>query len=163
MSDQLERIGSFSVDHNRLERGVYVSRKDEVGNEIITSFDIRIKRPNREPVLDIAILHTIEHLGATFLRNHQEWAERTIYFGPMGCRTGCYVIFKGDLSSKDIIEILKEMFAFITSFEGDIPGASAIECGHYLSMDLPMAKFESKSYLIEVLDGIKEENLIYPK
>ncbi len=162
MSDSLERIGSFSVDHNRLERGVYVSRKDEVGGEIITSFDVRLKRPNREPVVDIAILHTIEHLGATFLRNHKTWEEKTIYFGPMGCRTGCYVIFKGDLTSGDIVEILKEMFTFIINFEGTIPGASAVECGHYLSMDLPMAKFESKKYVEEVLNGIKEENLVYP-
>lgn len=163
MKDTLERIGSFSVDHNLLNRGVYVSRKDEVGGEIITSLDIRLKRPNREPVLDIMILHAMEHLGATFLRNHDVWAEKTIYFGPMGCRTGCYVIFKGDLESKDVIEILKEMFDFIAKFEGTIPGASAVECGHFLSMDLPMAKYESNKYLIEVLDGIKEESLVYPK
>ncbi|MDC7220475.1 MAG: S-ribosylhomocysteine lyase [Spirochaetales bacterium] len=158
----MERIGSFSVDHNKLKRGVYVSRKDAVGGEVITSFDIRIKRPNREPILDIASLHTIEHLGATFLRNHNEWADKTIYFGPMGCRTGCYMLLKGDLESKDVVDLLKEMFQFINDFEGKIPGASAVECGHYLSQDLPMAKWESAKYLSEVLEDIDESRLIYP-
>jgi S-ribosylhomocysteine lyase len=163
MKDEMERIGSFSVDHNKLKRGVYVSRIDEVGSEKITSYDIRIKRPNREPVLDIAILHSIEHLGATFLRNHKVWTDKTIYFGPMGCRTGCYLLLKGDLPSGEIVDLLTEMFRFIADFEGKIPGASAVECGHHLSMDLPMAKYESAKYLKEVLENIDESRLVYPE
>lgn len=158
----LKRIGSFSVDHNKLSRGIFVSRKDSVGNEIITTFDVRLKLPNREPVVDIAILHTIEHLGATFLRNHKTWADKTIYFGPMGCQTGVYVLFKGDLNSSAVVEIITEMFEFIAEFEGKVPGASAVECGHYLSMDLPMANYEAKKFLSETLKNLKEENLNYP-
>ena len=122
-----------------------------------------MKLPNREPVINIAELHTIEHLGATFLRNHPTGKDEIIYFGPMGCRTGFYVILKGKLESKDIVELMKEMFDFISKFEGDIPGASAIECGNYLDQNLPMARYEAKKYLEETLNNIKEENLIYPK
>ena len=159
----MERIASFTVDHNKLLRGLYVSRKDAVGAESVTTFDIRMKTPNQEPVIDVPALHTIEHLGATFLRNHAEWDEKTVYFGPMGCRTGCYVIFKGDLSSRDAVPIIKEMFSFIAEFEGDIPGASAVECGNYLDQNLPMARWEAKKYLEEVLENLKDENLVYPE
>ena len=158
----MKRIASFTVDHTRLKRGLYVSRKDAVGAEYVTTFDIRMKTPNAEPVLDVPALHTIEHIGATFLRNHAEWAEKTVYFGPMGCRTGCYVIFKGDLNSEDAIGIVKELFTFITDFDGAIPGASAVECGNYLSQDLPMARYEARKYLTEVLHALTPENLTYP-
>lgn len=158
----MRRIESFSVDHSRLLRGLYVSRKDPVGGDMVTTFDIRMKEPNREPVIDIPAMHTIEHIGATFLRNNKVWAEKTVYFGPMGCRTGFYVILKGDLSSEDIMMIMKDMFAFIAAYEGDIPGASAVECGNYLCQDLPMARWEAGKYLKEVLEGLKHENTVYP-
>ena len=161
----MEKIESFKVDHELLKRGLYVSRKDydNDSNKVIsTTFDIRMKEPNREPVINIAELHTIEHLGATFLRNHSVYKNQTIYFGPMGCRTGFYVIFKGDLNSKDIISVIKEMFLFITEYEGDIPGADAKSCGNYLDQNLSMAKYEAKKFYNEILIDIKEENLIYP-
>ena len=160
----MEKIESFKVNHKLLKRGIYVSRKDynEKGEVIATTFDIRVKEPNREPVINIAELHTIEHLGATFLRNHDEYKNKTIYFGPMGCRTGFYVIFKGDLESKNIINIMKEMYEFMTNFEGDIPGADEFSCGNYLDQNLPMAKYESKKFLEEILNNIKDENMNYP-
>lgn len=159
----MEKIASFTVDHNKLKRGIYVSRKDKVGSEILTSFDIRTKLPNQEPAMDIPAMHTMEHLGATFLRNHKEWANRTIYFGPMGCRTGFYVIFHGDLLSKDIVNVTKEMFDFMAHFEGQIPGTNKIECGNYMSHDLAMAKWESEKFRIEVLENLSDENLNYPE
>jgi len=158
----MKRIASFTVDHTRLKRGIYVSRQDTVGSKYVTTFDIRMKTPNAEPVLDVPALHTIEHIGATFLRNHPEWAEKTIYFGPMGCRTGCYVIFKGDLRSEEVVGIVKELFTFIAEFDGAIPGASAVECGNYLSQDLPMARYEARKYVSEVLQALTPENLVYP-
>lgn len=159
----MERIASFTVDHIRLNRGIYVSRLDEINGNYLTSFDIRMKLPNREPVINIAELHTIEHLGATFLRNHPIWKNEIVYFGPMGCRTGFYVILKGNLKSEDIVDLMKETFEFMANFEGDIPGATAIECGNYLDQNLPMAKYEAKKYLEETLNNLKEENLNYPK
>jgi len=159
----MERIESFNVDHTKLKRGIYVSRLDSVGDSYVTTFDIRMKVPNEEPVIDVPALHTIEHLGATFLRNNKEWDEKTVYFGPMGCRTGCYVIFKGNLKSSEVVDIMKEMFQFIADYDGNIPGASAVECGNYLSMDLPMAKYESGKFVNEVLEVIKKENLNYPE
>lgn len=161
----MDKIESFKVNHELLNRGIYVSRKDYDNNTnevIATTFDIRIKEPNREPVINIAELHTIEHLGATFLRNHPVYKNETIYFGPMGCRTGFYVIFKGDLNSRDIINIMQKMFKFIANYEGEIPGADSKSCGNYLDQNLPMAKFEANKYYNEVLLNIKEENLEYP-
>lgn len=160
----MEKIESFKVNHEILKRGIYVSRKDyNTSNEVIaTTFDIRIKEPNREPVINISELHTIEHLGATFLRNHPVYKNETIYFGPMGCRTGFYVILKGDLESKDIIDIMKEMFTFIAEYEGEIPGADAKSCGNYLDQNLPMAKYEAKKFYKEVLENIEQENMVYP-
>lgn len=161
----MKKIESFKVNHELLKRGVYVSRKDynyETGEVIATTFDIRMKEPNREPVMNIAEVHTIEHLGATFLRNHKDYKKETIYFGPMGCRTGFYVIFKGDLDSKDVVGIIREMFEFISKYEGKIPGADPKSCGNYLDQNLPMAKFEAKKYLDEVLKKIKKDNLVYP-
>ena len=159
----MERIASFQVDHIRLNRGIYVSRIDEINGNYLTSFDIRMKLPNREPVINIAELHTMEHLGATFLRNHPVWKDKIVYFGPMGCRTGFYLILKGKLESKDIVELMKETFKFMAEFKGDVPGATAIECGNYLDQNLPMANFEAKKYLEETLEKLNEENLNYPK
>ena len=161
----MEKIESFQVNHELLKRGLYVSRKDydNKTNEVTaTTFDIRMKEPNREPVMNIAEVHTIEHLGATFLRNHPIYKKETIYFGPMGCRTGFYVIFKGDLTSKDVLGIITEMFDFISKYEGDVPGADPMSCGNYLDQNLPMAKFEAKKYLDNTLNNISEENLVYP-
>ncbi|MDM8158331.1 S-ribosylhomocysteine lyase [Labilibaculum sp. K2S] len=159
----MEKIQSFTVDHNKLKRGIYVSRKDKVGAETLTSFDIRTKLPNQEPAMDIPAMHTMEHLGATFLRNHKEWADRTIYFGPMGCRTGFYAIFNGDLESKDIVKVTQEMFDFMADFNSEIPGTNKIECGNYMSHDLPMAKWESNKFKTEVLEHLTDENLNYPE
>ena len=159
----MKKIESFQVNHLKLKRGIYVSRQDKVGENIVTTFDIRMKEPNREPVMNIAELHTIEHLGATFLRNHEIYDRETIYFGPMGCRTGFYVIFKNDLKSPDVYEIIKEMFFFIMNYEGDVPGADAISCGNYRDMNLDMAKYEASKFYEEVLLNIKEENLNYPE
>ena len=161
----MEKIESFKVNHELLKRGIYVSRKDydNTTNQVIaTTFDIRMKEPNREPVLNTSEIHTIEHLGATYLRNHEKYKNETIYFGPMGCRTGFYVIFKGDLESKDIVEIIKDMFIFISEYEGEVPGADPKSCGNYLDQNLPMAKYEAKKFLKETLDNLIEENLIYP-
>ena len=159
----MERIASFQVDHVRLNRGLYVSRIDEINGNYLTSFDIRMKLPNREPVINVAELHTMEHLGATFLRNHPVWKEQIVYFGPMGCRTGFYLILKGKLESKDIVELMKELYKFMAEFKGDIPGATAIECGNYLDQNLPMANYEAKKYLEETLENLSEENLNYPE
>jgi len=158
----MKRIASFSIDHSILLRGIYVSRKDNLGNQWLTTFDIRMKEPNREPVLDVPLLHTIEHLGATWLRNNPNWGERVVYFGPMGCRTGCYLILKGNLESKEVVQLIKKLFAFIVDYSGSIPGADPKECGNYIAHDLPMAAFEAKKFLTEVLANPGPENLEYP-
>lgn len=158
----MEKIPSFTIDHNKLLRGIYVSRKDKVGEEVVTTFDIRMKEPNREPVLHIGALHAIEHLAATFLRNNKQWKERIIYWGPMGCLTGNYLIIKGDLKSDDIVELMRETFESIANFKGKIPGAEPQDCGNYLLHDLPMARWESRKFLDEVLYNITEANLNYP-
>lgn len=157
----MKKIPSFTVNHLTLQPGVYVSRQDAVGEEIITTFDVRMKAPNREPVVHPNALHTIEHLAATFLRNHPVWAERIIYWGPMGCLTGNYLIVKGDLTSAEILPLMVETFRFISSYEGEIPGASPRDCGNYQLMDLTMARWEAAKYL-EVLENATEENLVYP-
>ncbi len=159
----MKTIPSFTINHERLLRGIYVSRKDEVGGEVVTTFDIRMKAPNREPALHPGALHTIEHLAATYLRNDPEWAGRIVYWGPMGCLTGNYLLVKGDLEPKDIIELMRRTFAFIADFDGDVPGAAPRDCGNYLLHDLPMARFEARKYLDEVLDRITEENQNYPE
>ena len=159
----MQKITSFTIDHIKLVPGVYVSRKDPVGSEVITTFDLRMTSPNDEPVMNTAEMHAIEHLAATFLRNHKEFGPKIIYFGPMGCRTGFYLLLAGDYESKDIIELLKELYTFIAEFESEIPGASAKDCGNYLDMNLPMAKYLAKKYLDEVLTGITEERLVYPE
>jgi S-ribosylhomocysteine lyase len=158
----MKQIASFTIDHMNLLRGIYVSRKDKVGTQVLTTFDIRMTRPNYEPVMNTAEIHTVEHLAATYLRNHTEFADKTIYFGPMGCRTGFYLILAGDYQSRDIIPLLTDMFEFIKDFEGDIPGASAEGCGNYLDMNLNMAKYLANRFLNEILYKITESNLKYP-
>lgn len=159
----MEKIPSFTIDHIRLLRGVYVSRQDVVGGEIVTTFDVRMKEPNREPALSPSAIHTMEHLVATFLRNHLVWASRIIYWGPMGCLTGNYLIVRGDVPSRDIVPLLREAFSFVASYEGEVPGATARDCGNHLLMNLPEAQWEARKYLSEVLDNISEENLNYPE
>lgn len=158
----MEKITSFTIDHIRLIPGVYVSRKDPVGSETITTFDIRMTSPNDEPVMNTAEMHTIEHLAATFLRNHKDFGSKIIYFGPMGCRTGFYLLLAGDYESEDILELLRELFTFIADFKGEVPGASAKDCGNYLDMNLPMANYLARKYLAEVLTDISKERLVYP-
>ena len=158
----MKTIPSFTIDHLNLLRGIYVSRKDSVGGDVVTTFDVRMKEPNREPALGQGALHTIEHLAATYLRNNEKWADKIIYWGPMGCLTGNYLLMKGDLESKEIVELMKDTFRFIAEFEGDIPGASPKDCGNYLLNDLPMAKLEAAKYLHEVLEQITHKNLNYP-
>lgn len=158
----MEKIASFTINHIKLQPGIYVSRKDHIGAETVTTFDIRMTSPNEEPVMNTAEVHAIEHLAATFLRNHGEYGSRIVYFGPMGCRTGFYLLLAGDYASRDIVPLLKEMFAFIRDFEGEIPGASPMDCGNYLDMNLPMANYLADRYLREVLEGITQERLVYP-
>ena len=159
----MKKIASFTIDHIKLVPGVYVSRKDYVGSEVITTFDLRMTSPNDEPVMNTAEMHTIEHLAATFLRNHTEYGPKTIYFGPMGCRTGFYLLLAGDLESKDIVDLMIEMFTFIANYNDEVPGASAKDCGNYLDMNLPMANWLAKRYLDNVLLSITDEQLVYPE
>ncbi len=159
----MEKIASFTIDHTRLNRGIYVSRQDEIGGEKVTTFDIRMKLPNREPVLGQGAIHTIEHLAATFLRNHPLWKDRIVYWGPMGCLTGNYLIMRGDLTSRDILPLMQETFKFVADYEGEIPGTTARDCGTYLLHDLPMARYEARKYLEETLLCATEENLVYPE
>ena len=159
----MDKIPSFTIDHERLLRGIYVSRKDQVGGETVTTFDIRMKEPNREPVLHPGALHTIEHLAATYLRNDAEWKDRIIYWGPMGCLTGNYLLLRGDLESRDIVELMQRTFRFVAEFSGEVPGTAPRDCGNWLLHDLPMAKLEAKKYLTEVLENITDANLVYPQ
>ena len=159
----MEKITSFTIDHLKLEPGIYVSRKDHIGQETITTFDLRMTRPNFEPVMNTAEVHTMEHLGATFLRNHKEYADRVIYFGPMGCRTGFYLLLAGDLESSDIVGLVTELYEFISTFEGEVPGAAAKDCGNYLDMNLQMAKYVAERYLKQTLRNIDEAHLVYPE
>lgn len=160
----MEKIPSFTINHILLKRGIYVSRRDVTASgDILTTFDVRMKEPNREPAVNQSALHTIEHLAATFLRNHPTWKNEIIYWGPMGCCTGNYLIVKGELSSRDILPLMIETFEFIRDFEGDIPGATPRDCGNYLLNNLPMAKWEAEKYLREVLTVATEENLVYPE
>lgn len=160
----MEKIASFTINHLKLLRGIYVSRVDTLPNgDVITTFDIRMKQPNREPAVSQSALHTIEHLAATFLRNQPEWKDKVIYWGPMGCCTGNYLLMSGKLTSKDILPLMQDTFRFIAEYEGSIPGATARDCGNYTLNNLPMAKWEARKYLIEVLENIKDENLEYPQ
>lgn len=163
----MEKIASFQIDHLRLKPGLYVSRKDRFTSKesaakvTITTFDLRLKEPNKEPVIDMPALHTIEHLAATFIRSSNEWAERTVYFGPMGCRTGFYLILEGDLGCEDILPLIRQTFDWIISFDGIIPGAAAAECGNWQEQNLEMAKWEARRYA-SLLENPARENLEYP-
>ena len=159
----MKKITSFTIDHIKLQPGVYVSRKDHAGSEVITTFDLRMTSPNEEPVMNTAEVHTIEHLGATFLRNHREFASRTIYFGPMGCRTGFYLLLAGDYISRDIVPLMVEMYEFIREYKDQVPGASPKDCGNYLDMNLGMANLLAKRYLDQVLYHITDDRLNYPE
>ncbi len=159
----MEKIASFTIDHIRLLPGVYVSRKDTAGQEVITTFDLRMTSPNDEPVMNTAEVHTIEHLGATFLRNHQDYGNKTIYFGPMGCRTGFYLLLAGDYHSKDIVPLVTQMFEYIRDYRGEVPGASPRDCGNYLDMNLNMANYLASRYLEQVLYHIDDSRLFYPE
>lgn len=159
----MEKIASFTIDHIKLQPGIYVSRKDQVGGSVITTFDLRMTSPNEEPVMNTAEMHAIEHLAATFLRNHSEYKDKTIYFGPMGCRTGFYLLLAGDYTSESIVSLMIEMYEFIRTFKDPIPGASAKDCGNYMDMNLPMARYLADKYLDKVLYRITPDRLIYPE
>lgn len=160
----MKKIASFTIDHLRLKRGVYVSRRDVTpGGDVITTFDVRLTEPNREPALDPRALHAMEHLAATYLRNNPEWKDRVVYWGPMGCCTGNYLLMQGALEPADIVPLLRDTFAFIADFEGDIPGATARDCGNYTFNDLPAARAAARRFLTEVLTDIRPENMTYPE
>ena len=159
----MEKITSFTINHLVLEPGIYVSRVDNYGGSSITTFDLRMTAPNKEPVMNNAEMHTIEHLGATFLRNDPEWSDKVVYFGPMGCRTGFYMLLAGDLTSRDVVDLVTRMYEFIRDFQDDIPGASARDCGNYLDQNLPMANWLATRYLDNTLYNITENHLVYPE
>lgn len=159
----MEKIASFTINHIKLQPGIYVSRKDTVGSEVITTFDLRMTSPNDEPVMNTAEMHTIEHLAATFLRNHPQYKDKTIYFGPMGCRTGFYLLLAGDYHSKDIVPLVTQMFEYIRDYRGEVPGASPRDCGNYLDMNLNMANYLASRYLEQVLYHIDDSRLFYPE
>ena len=158
----MEKIASFTIDHIKLQPGVYVSRKDKIGAETVTTFDLRVTSPNDEPVMNTAEIHAMEHLGATYLRNDPEWSDRVIYFGPMGCRTGFYLLLAGDLTSEEILSLMKNCFRFMAEYDDEIPGASAKDCGNYLDLNLPMANYWAKRYLA-LLENIPADRLVYPE
>ena len=158
----MEKITSFTIDHIRLLPGLYVSRKDHIGSETVTTFDLRMTQPNAEPVMNTAEMHTIEHLAATYLRNEPNWKERVLYFGPMGCRTGFYLLLAGDHTSRDVLDLVINCYRFIHDYIGEVPGASAKDCGNYLDMNLPMAKYLAKRY-VQLLEHAAQENLVYPQ
>ena len=158
----MKKITSFTIDHIKLRSGLYVSRKDKVGQETVTTFDLRLCKPNDEPVMNTAEVHTIEHLAATYLRNEPTWKDKVLYFGPMGCRTGFYLLLAGDLSSRDVLPLVRDCFRFIADFQGEVPGASAKDCGNYLDMNLPMANYWGAKYA-DLLANITEDRLVYPE
>ena len=158
----MEKITSFTIDHLKLVPGIYVSRIDHVEGNSVTTFDLRMTSPNDEPVMNTAEMHTIEHLGATFLRNHETYKDKVLYFGPMGCRTGFYLLLAGEYRSADIVPLIRDMYTFIAEFDGEVPGASPKDCGNYLDMNLPMARYLARKYLKEVLTDIREDQLMYP-
>ena len=157
----MEKITSFTIDHIQLQPGVYVSRKDQVGAETVTTFDLRLTSPNEEPVMNTAEIHAMEHLAATYLRNEPAWKDSVLYFGPMGCRTGFYLLMKGNLTSREILGLVTDCFRFIRDFRGEVPGASAKDCGNYLDMNLPMANYWGAKYAA-LLENITEDRLVYP-
>lgn len=157
----MEKITSFTIDHNLLQPGLYVSRKDKVGAETVTTFDLRLTSPNEEPVMNTAEVHTIEHLAATYLRNEADWKEKVLYFGPMGCRTGFYLLLAGDYTSRDVLALVTDCFRFVRDYQGEVPGANAKDCGNYLDMNLNMANYWGGRY-VELLENIDDSRLVYP-
>ena len=158
----MEKITSFTIDHIKLQPGLYVSRKDRVGDATVTTFDLRLTSPNEEPVMNTAEIHTMEHLAATFQRNDPEWTDRVLYFGPMGGRTGFYLLLAGDLSSEDALPLVRDCFRFIAAYQGEVPGASAKDCGNYLDMNLPMANYWGRRYAA-LLENIPADRWVYPE
>jgi S-ribosylhomocysteine lyase len=158
----MEKITSFTIDHIKLQPGLYVSRKDPVGNTVVTTFDLRLTSPNEEPVMNTAEMHTMEHLAATYLRNEPVWKDKVLYFGPMGCRTGFYLLLSGDLTSGEVLPLVRDCFRFIGTFSAEVPGASAKDCGNYLDMNLPMANYWGKKYAA-LLENITQDRLVYPE
>ena len=158
----MEKIASFTIDHIKLKPGLYVSRKDHIGTETVTTFDLRLTDPNEEPVMNTAEIHTMEHLAATYLRNEPVWQDKIIYFGPMGCRTGFYLLLAGDYVSEDVVKLVKECFCFIRDFRGEVPGATARDCGNYLDMNLPMANYWGAKYAA-LLENMGPDRLHYPE
>ena len=158
----MKKIASFTIDHIRLQPGLYVSRKDRIGSETVTTFDLRLTKPNGEPVMNTAEIHTMEHLAATFLRHDPIWQDKVVYFGPMGCRTGFYLLLAGDLGSRDVLPLVLDCFRFIRDFRGEVPGASAVDCGNYLDMNLPMANYWGEKYAA-LLETITDDRLVYPE
>ena len=158
----MEKITSFTIDHIKLQPGLYVSRKDRVGQETVTTFDLRLTKPNEEPVMNTAEVHTIEHLAATYLRNEPSWKDKVLYFGPMGCRTGFYLLLSGDYASADVLQLVLDCFRFIRDFRGEVPGAAPKDCGNYLDMNLAMANYWGKKYAA-LLETITPDRLVYPE
>ncbi len=158
----MEKITSFTIDHIKLQPGLYVSRKDKVGQQTVTTFDLRLTSPNEEPVMNTAEMHTIEHLAATYLRNEPQWKDKVLYFGPMGCRTGFYLLLAGDYTAREALPLVRDCFGFIADFRGEVPGASARDCGNYLDMNLPMANYWGRKYA-DLLTNIDDSRLIYPE
>ena len=158
----MEKIASFKIDHIQLQPGLYISRKDKIGDQTVTTFDLRVTSPNDEPVMNTAEVHTIEHLAATYLRNEPNWQDKVIYFGPMGCRTGFYLLLAGDYDSQDALQLVQDCFRFVKDFSGEVPGSNAKDCGNYLDMNLPMAKYWATRYY-SLLEHITADRLVYPK
>ena len=158
----MEKITSFTIDHNLLQPGLYVSRKDRIGSETVTTFDLRLTSPNEEPVMNTAEIHTIEHLAATYLRNDPQWKDKVLYFGPMGCRTGFYLLLAGDYTSRSVLSLVTDCFRFIRDFAGEVPGASEKDCGNYLDMNLNMANYWGRRY-VNLLENVTESRLVYPE
>ncbi len=158
----MEKITSFTIDHLKLQPGLYVSRKDKVGEETVTTFDLRLTSPNEEPVMNTAEVHTIEHLAATYLRNQPQWKTKVLYFGPMGCRTGFYLLLTGDYTSREVLPLVLDCFRFIRDYRGEVPGASPKDCGNYQDMNRNMANFWGRRYAA-LLENITPDRLIYPE
>ena len=160
----MEKIASFTIDHERLLRGIYVSRRDLTpAGDVITTFDIRMTEPNRQPAMTPRSLHAMEHLAATYLRNRPDWRDRVVYWGPMGCCTGNYLLMQGKLESADIVDLIRDTMEFVAGYDGEIPGASARDCGNYTFMDIDAARRDARRYIDEVLDRITPDNLNYPQ
>ena len=157
----MKNIASFTIDHTKLLPGIYVSREDTVAGNIITTFDLRVCTPNTDEVMNTGAIHAAEHIIATFLRNHPHWEDKVIYFGPMGCRTGFYLILADQYTSEEVLPLVLECFQFVANYSGAIPGASAVECGNYRDMDLEMANEYAKTYC-DVLTNITIDRLVYP-